>query len=143
MKNKIKYKDYTIVRWVAVLRDEEPVDFFDTMAEANASVYKRMDGYEFKYAVAEEINAKGDVNPAVYGDTLKEAMDKLKEILYPKKPKKLTAKELRHEYFVAKDELREIMLEEYARHGEETPVPEMWKALHNLWDKMNKLCERL
>lgn len=35
----------------------------------------------FKYAVAEEINEDGDVNPAVYGDTLKEAMDNLKKII--------------------------------------------------------------
>lgn len=55
----------------------------------------------------------------------------------------MTKQQLRHEYFAAKDELREIMLEEYSRHGEETPVPEMCKALHNLWTKMNKLCEKL
>ena len=35
----------------------------------------------FKYAAAEEINEDGDVNPAVYGDTLKEAMDKIKSVL--------------------------------------------------------------
>ena len=29
----------------------------------------------------EEIKREGNVNPAVYGDTLKEAMDKLKKLL--------------------------------------------------------------
>jgi len=55
----------------------------------------------------------------------------------------MTKKELRHEYFAAKDELRQIMLGEYARHGEQTQVPEMWKALYGLWDRMNKLCKKL
>ena len=55
----------------------------------------------------------------------------------------MTKKELRHEYFAAKDELRQIMMDEYARHGEQTQVPEMWEALHSLWDRMNKLCEKL
>lgn len=55
----------------------------------------------------------------------------------------MTKKELRHEYFAAKDELRQIMIDEYARHGEQTQVPEMWKALQSLWGRMNKLCEKL
>ena len=55
----------------------------------------------------------------------------------------MTKKELRHEYFAAKDELRQIMLDEYARHGEQIQVPEMWKALHSLWDRMNNLCAKL
>ena len=55
----------------------------------------------------------------------------------------MTKKELRHAYFAAKDELRQIMLDEYARHGEQTQVPEMWTALHNLWEKMNDLCKKL
>ena len=55
----------------------------------------------------------------------------------------MTKKDLRHEYFAAKDELRQIMLDEYARHGEQTTVPEMWNALHQLWDRMNKFCEKL
>lgn len=58
-------------------------------------------------------------------------------------PSKMTWKELRHEYFAAVHELRDIMLEEYKRHGEQTPVPEMWKALHNLWNKMNELCKKM
>jgi len=55
----------------------------------------------------------------------------------------MTKEEIRHEYFAAKGELRDIMLEEYNRHGEQTPVPEMWKALHNLWNKMNELCKKM
>ena len=81
MKNIIEYKGHKIQRSVAVFLDGEYVDEFDSMAEANASFYKRAGGYEFKYAAAEWINEDGDLNPAVYGDTLKEATDKLKELL--------------------------------------------------------------
>ena len=55
----------------------------------------------------------------------------------------MTKQQLRHEYFAAKDELRDAMLREYNRHGEKTQVPEFWNDLHNLWTKMNKLCEKL
>lgn len=55
----------------------------------------------------------------------------------------MTKKELRREYFAAKDELRQIMLDEYGRHGEQTQVPEIWKALHDLWNRMNELCKKL
>ena len=55
----------------------------------------------------------------------------------------MTKKELRHEYFAAKDELRQIVIDEFVRHGEKTPAPEMVEALHKLWDRMNKLCEKL
>ena len=139
MKNQIKYKNYTIARWVTVFENGEPVGEFDSMVDAKA-YYTNPDSYEFKYAAAEEINDDGDVNPAVYGDTLKEATDKLKAIL---SPRKMTWKELRHEYFAAKDELRDAMLLESNRHGEQTQVPEFWNDLHNLWTKMNKLCEKL
>jgi hypothetical protein len=139
MKNVIKYKGYTIVRNVAVFENGEPIGEFDSMADAKA-YYKDCEGYEFKYAAAEEINADGDVNPSVYGDTLKEATDKLKAIL---SPRKMTWKELRHEFFSATHELRDAMLKEYNRNGEETKVPEFWQDLHNLWTKMNTLCEKL
>ena len=139
MKNRIKYKNHTIARWVTVFENGEPVGEFDSMADAKA-YYTNPDGYEFKYAAAEEINADGDVNPAVYGDTLKEATDRLREIL---SPRKMTWKELRHEYFAAAHELRDAMLREYNRHGEQTQVPEFWNELHNLWSSMNKLCEKL
>lgn len=80
MKNQIKYKGYTIARWVAVFEHDTPINEFDTMADAKA-YYQGHHGYDFKYAAAEQINADGDVNPAVYGDTLKEATDKLKKLL--------------------------------------------------------------
>lgn len=80
MKNEVEWKGYTICRWVAVFAHGEVVDEFDSMAEAMAN-YKGSNGYSFKYAAAEEINDDGDCNPAVYGDTLKEAMDKLKKLL--------------------------------------------------------------
>ena len=139
MKNELKYKGYTIVRFVAVFENGQPIAEFDTMAEAKA-YYEGCEGYEFKYSAAEVINDYGDVNPAVYGDTLKEATDKLKAIL---SPSKMTWKELRHEYFAATHELRDAMLAEYNRHGEQTQVPEFWNDLHNLWTKMNTLCEKL
>lgn len=80
MKNEVKWKDYTIVRWVAVFAGADVCDGFDTMKEAR-DAYKGVGGARFKYAAAEEINKDGDVNPAVYGDTLKEVMNKLKSIL--------------------------------------------------------------
>jgi hypothetical protein len=80
MKNEIKYKDYTICRWVAVFAGADICDEFDTMKEAKKA-YKGVGGARFKYAAAEEINKDGDVNPAVYGNTLKEAMDKIKSVL--------------------------------------------------------------
>lgn len=80
MKNEIKYKGYTICRWVAVFAGADICDEFDTMKEAKKA-YKGVGGARFKYAAAEEINEDGDCNPAVYGDTLKEVMDKLKKLL--------------------------------------------------------------
>ena len=55
----------------------------------------------------------------------------------------MTKKELRSAYFAAANQLRDIMLDEYNRHGEETQVLEMWKDLHSLWRKMIEICERL
>ena len=80
MKNEIKYKGYTICRWVAVFAGADICDEFDTMKEARGA-YKGVKGARFKYAAAEEINEDGDVNPAVYGATLKEATNKLKKLL--------------------------------------------------------------
>lgn len=79
MENEVKWKDYTICRWVVAMIDDTVLGEFDSMAAAK----KDMKGAPctFKYAAAEEINDDVDVNPAVYGDTLKEAMDKLKSVL--------------------------------------------------------------
>ena len=79
MKNEVKWKDYTICRWVVAMVENSIIGEFNSMADAK----KAMKGSPcaFKYAAAEEINEDGDVNPAVYGDTLKEAMSKLKSTL--------------------------------------------------------------
>jgi hypothetical protein len=79
MKNEVKWKDYTICRWVVAMIDDTILGEFDSMVDAK----KAMKGAPctFKYAAAEEINEDGDVNPAVYGNTLKEAMDKIKSVL--------------------------------------------------------------
>lgn len=80
MKNEVKWKGYTICRWVAVFAGADICDEFDTMKEAKKE-YKGVGGARFKYAAAEEINEDGDCNPAVYGATLKEATEKLKKLL--------------------------------------------------------------
>ena len=54
----------------------------DTIAEAKK--WNRQFGSpmnDIQYWAAETINADGDLNPAVYADTRKEARDKLKQIL--------------------------------------------------------------
>lgn len=81
MINEIKYKGYTIVRWVVCLSQTgEIVEEFDNMGLAKKK-YGDYDDLHLKYAAAETINEYGDVNPAVYGDTLSEAMNKLKKLL--------------------------------------------------------------
>lgn len=79
----IKYNGYTISTFVCVFDDDDHiVDEFDDMKSAKASFYaKQPDVYKFKYAAAEQINADGDCNPAVFADTLKEAVRKLKKLL--------------------------------------------------------------
>ena len=78
MKNEVKWKGYTICRWVVAMVEGTPIGEFDSMEDAKKSM--KGTPCTFKYAAAEEINYDGDVNPAVYGDTLKEAMDKLKKV---------------------------------------------------------------
>ena len=58
MKNQIKFKNYTIVRWVTVFENGEPVGEFDSMADAKA-YYTNPNGYEFKYAAAEAFFKNG------------------------------------------------------------------------------------
>jgi len=79
MKNEINWNGYTICRWVVAMVEGRVIGEYDSMAEAK----KAMKGSSctFKYAAAEEINEDGDVNPAVYGDSIKEVMDKLKSVL--------------------------------------------------------------
>ena len=81
MKNVIKWKDYTIWRWFVVFENDELIaEFFDSIHDAEKCAMAE-DGRTLKYAAAEEINDDGDLNPAVYGDTLKEVMDKIKKVL--------------------------------------------------------------
>ena len=83
MKNVIKWKDYTISRWITVFDNEgNHVDEFDSMPEAKASWYAKLPSdYKFKYSAAEWVDEYGDTNIAVHGDSLKEVMDKLKKLL--------------------------------------------------------------
>ena len=81
MKNEIKWKGYTIVRFV-VARDMDGdaiVGEYDNLKEAQEA--HTGDYVYYEYGAAEVINKDGDVNPAVYGATLKEATDKLKKLL--------------------------------------------------------------
>lgn len=82
MKNEIKYKGYTIVRWVVCISSitEEILAEFDDMRLAKKE-YGSCYNVDLKYAAAETINDYGDCNPAVYGDTLSEATNKLKKLL--------------------------------------------------------------
>lgn len=81
MKNEVKWKGYTIVRWIAVIdmNNGDIIDEVDSVAEYRKAYGKS--NTSFVYAAAEVINKDGDVNPAVYGATLKEATDKLKNVL--------------------------------------------------------------
>lgn len=85
MKNEVKWKGHTIYRWVAVFEHNEPIAEFDSIGDAKAYFSDtnghELNGYEFKYTAAEVIDEDGNVNPAVYGDTLKEVMNKIKSIL--------------------------------------------------------------
>ena len=82
MKQEIKWKGYIIVRWFVVLNaDGEPIEeFWDSKNDAIKFAENR-DGCVVKYAAAEIINDCGDLNPAVYGDSLKEVMVKIKKAL--------------------------------------------------------------
>lgn len=80
MKNEIKYKGYTIFRWVAAFNGDEIVGEYDSMVEAKRH-WKFGSGVRFRYAAAEQINDNGDVNPAVYADTLQEVTLKIKKLL--------------------------------------------------------------
>jgi len=83
MKNEVKWKDYTICRWVTAFNflNDEIMGEFDSMNEAKKEYADRKGLVYFKYSAAEIINKYGDVNPAVYGATLKEATDKIKKLL--------------------------------------------------------------
>lgn len=65
MKNLVKYRGYTIVRWITAFIGDDPIGEFDSMAEAKKE-FRGVLGITFKYSAAEMINDDGDVNPAVY-----------------------------------------------------------------------------
>jgi len=77
----MKYKGYEIVVSVAVCRKEtdDIIAEFATIREARKeySEYK----YDFWYLAAEIIDKDGNVNPACWGKTRKEAVNKLKSVL--------------------------------------------------------------
>lgn len=56
------------------------LDEFDTKKEAKEAGYNEYD-YDYWYLAAEVINERGDVNPACWGRTRKEALEKLKNAL--------------------------------------------------------------
>ena len=83
MKNRIDWNGYHVWRWFVVVdEDDNPrAEFFDETPK-NAKRYAEcFEGYKVKIAAAEEINSDGDLNPAVYGDTLTDAMRQLKRAL--------------------------------------------------------------
>lgn len=78
----MKYKGYEICVWIAVCYEDTQyiVDEFSTMDEAKKE-YKGKSGFDFWYLAAEIINEDGDTNPACWGKTRKEALDRLKNAL--------------------------------------------------------------
>ena len=56
------------------------IDEFDSKAEAKEAGYNEHD-YDYWYLAAEYINDRGDVNPACWGHTRKEALEHLKNAL--------------------------------------------------------------
>lgn len=78
----MKHKGYEICICIAVCYENTQyiVDEFDTMQEAKKA-YKGKNGYDFWYLAAEYINEDGDTNPACWGKTKKETIDRLKKAL--------------------------------------------------------------
>ena len=83
MKNEIHWNGYNIWRWFVVVdEDDNPKqEYFDETPKNAKRFAECFEGYKVKIAAAEEINEQGDLNPAVYGDTLTDAMRKLKRAL--------------------------------------------------------------
>ena len=84
MINTIEYKGYKIERWVvAVVYDPDihVLGEYTSMSEAKDKL-GGVPGVYFKFAAAEWINKDGDLNPAVYGDSLSEVTKKIKKILF-------------------------------------------------------------
>ena len=77
----MKYKGYEIEVCVAVCNKGTLyiIDEFDNMREAKRAY--NINDFDMYYLAAEIINEKGDVNPACWGKTKKEAVDALKKVL--------------------------------------------------------------
>jgi hypothetical protein len=84
MKNRIDCNGYHVWRWFVVVDEgNQPVaEFFDETPKEAKRYAECFDGYKVRFAAAEEFNEQGDLNPAVYGDTLKGAMSNLKRALF-------------------------------------------------------------
>ena len=77
----VKYKGYTIYISIAVCNKgtQDIVDEFETIREAK-NEYSEWE-YDFWYLAAEIIDSDGNVNPACWGKTRDEALNKLKKVL--------------------------------------------------------------
>lgn len=83
MKSIIKFKGFTIQRWVAAIvhdPDFRILGEYDSLSDAKRIWGKHL-GVTLKFAAAEWINKDGDLNPAVYGDSLQQVTDKIKKLL--------------------------------------------------------------
>lgn len=71
-----------IIVTIAICRDKDIIAEFDTKKEARR--YVKDEGYnnvEYWYLASEVINQNGDVNPACWGKTRQEAIEKLKKLM--------------------------------------------------------------
>lgn len=67
-----------IITWVDVFDGNEVVDSFDNMREATKEYDKHE--YELKWAAAERIDEKGNLNFPVYANTKRDAVAELKKV---------------------------------------------------------------
>jgi hypothetical protein len=83
MKNRVEWSGLHIWRWFVVVNEnDEPVaEFFDENPKQAKDYAACFENHRVRIAAAEEINEDGDLNPAVYDDTLRGAMSKLKRAL--------------------------------------------------------------
>ena len=84
MENRIDWNGFHVWRWFVVVDEDDNIiqEFFDETPKNAKRYAKCFDDYRVRIAAAEEINEDGDLNPAVYGDTLRDAMSKLKRALF-------------------------------------------------------------
>lgn len=77
----VRYKGYDIVVSIAICRKGtyDIIAEYFTMHEAKKDYNVNL--FDFWYLAAEIIDKDGNVNPACWGKTRKEAVDKLKSVL--------------------------------------------------------------